>query len=155
MSISVANWLPVRADTFDRVFSELKAAGTRVLPILYNDESGQKTLLSKLRRLFASPSAQKQLIGQMVQLAVSHDLDGWNLDFETDEPVTAQDAASLASFVDNLANALHAHQKVLSIDLDSWRQEDNPFWKHQPLYNHSLLNATALDKAITMSTYER
>ena len=74
---------------------------------------------------------------------------------ETDEPVTAQDAASLASFVDKLAVALHKHQKVLSIDLDSWRQEDNPFWKHQPLYNHSLLNATALDKAITMSTYER
>lgn len=69
------------ADTFERVFSELKSGGTRVLPILYNDESGQKTLLAKLRRLFASPSAQQRLISQMIQLAVDHDLDGWNLDF--------------------------------------------------------------------------
>jgi hypothetical protein len=86
--VAAANSLvDVSADTFERVFSELKAGGTRVLPILYNDESGQKTLLAKLRRLFASPSAQQRLISQMIQLAVDHDLDGWNLDFGGCNPV--------------------------------------------------------------------
>ena len=84
-------------DTFERVFAELKAGGTRVLPILYNDESGQKTLLTKLRRLFASPPAQQQLITQMIQLAVDHDLDGWNLDFGSKLPPRLQPFSSVTT----------------------------------------------------------
>jgi hypothetical protein len=65
------------------LFRALRAAGVRVVPTLGNDESNESpgpygfhgSLLPKLRALFKNP---QPLIGQLVDLATEHDLDGWD-----------------------------------------------------------------------------
>jgi hypothetical protein len=48
------------------LFKALRAKGVRVLPILYNDESYDITLLPKLRQLFANPMP---FVSQLAALA--------------------------------------------------------------------------------------
>lgn len=48
------------------------------------------------------------------------------------------------AFIDKLADALHAVNKTVSIDIGTW---------YQPLWNHGALNASKLDRALDMSTY--
>ena len=91
-----------------------RAAGARVIPTLWNDESDEsrynRTLLPKLRAAFSNPVP---LIGQLVGFAVDHDLDGWNLDFElgASEVVVQQDAVELVRFVDLFATSRARHQR--------------------------------------------
>eukprot|EP00947_MAST-08B_sp_MAST-8B-sp1_P001120 g1120.t1 len=127
------------------LFAKLRAAGLRVQPTLFNNEAGQASLPPKLRTLFAAPQT---FIAAAVKLCVDHDLDGWNLDFETGKnTVTPPDAAALADFVGKLGTALHARGKVLSIDVVAHETYDT-------LWNHSLLNSTSgLDVAANMGSY--
>eukprot|EP01050_Picozoa_sp_SAG11_P008773 SAG11_NODE_788_length_7169_cov_1.889109_6_plen_401_part_00 len=153
------------------LWQRLRAAGVRVIPTLWNDESDEsrynRTLLPKLRAAFANAAP---LIEQLVGLAVDHDLDGWNLDFElgASEEVAERDGAELVHFVDLLATSLAQHGKELSLDLGTWGSEDrfDPTyingWRSRGcpwgsttclLWNRSALAASGLHSAVDMSTY--
>ena len=149
------------------LFRGLRAAGVRVLPTLWNDESDEAryhhTLLPKLRAMFADPMP---VIATLTSLATTYDLDGWNLDFElgASEVVTQQDGVNLAIFVDKLAAQLDQHGgKTLSLSLGTWRAHDRfvPYhsngcpWGDSTclLWNRSALAASRLHSAVDMSTY--
>lgn len=153
------------------IWQRLRAAGVRVIPTLWNDESDEsrynRTLLPKLRAAFSNPVP---LIGQLVGFAVDHDLDGWNLDFElgASEVVVEQDAVELVRFVDLLATSLARHGKELSLDIGTWGAEDHfdptyvNGWRSHGcpwgsttclLWNRSALAASSLHSLVDMSTY--
>ena len=133
---------------------QLRAAGVRVMPTIYNpgtDCTGSnKFILPYFLKMAAAPAA---FIKQAVDLAVGEDLDGWSVDFElgpadwNTPPGTTQNvtAAVLARFVDQLALALHAEGKVLSLAVGTCCSE----W-----WDAKVLNSTALDRIADMSTYK-
>lgn len=105
------------------VFHQLRAAGVRVLPTIFNGASGYRTsMLPLFNALVATPAVQAAFIDHAVSLAVSEGLDGWSIDFELGSADWAHgwlavEAAGrqLASLVDAFATALHARGKVLSM----------------------------------------
>ena len=84
---------------------------------------------------------------------MEEDLHGWSVDFELGpadwntkpRPTQNVTAAILARFVDQLAQALHAKGKVLSLAVGTCCSE----W-----WDAHVLNATALDRIADMSTCE-
>ena len=136
------------------VFQQLRAAGVRVLPTIYNPGTdcigSNKFILPYFLKMAAAPAA---FIKQVVDLAVAEDLDGWSVDFELGpadwntppRPTQNVTAAVLARFVDQLALALHAEGKVLSLAVGTCCSE----W-----WDAKVLNATALDRIADMSTYK-
>ena len=159
---------PGSVSTPASLFHDLRAAGVRVLPTLWNDESDESrynhTLLPKLRALFADPAP---LIGRLVQLAMAYDLDGWSLDFElgASEVVTAHDGDGLVHFVDELAAQLEQRGKSLSLEMGTWGAHDRfvPYatwpdgcpWGPTTclLWNRTALATSRLHSAVDMSTY--
>lgn len=124
------------------LFKRLREGGVRVLPILYNDESSSKpsTLLPKLHKLYANPGP---FISAAVKLCVDNDLDGWNLDFEG---ANSGDGRAFAAFVNQFAVAMHKAGKVVSLDMVT---------ASIPIWNSTLLNSSALDRAVNMGTYSQ
>ena len=122
--------------THTEVFKRLRAGGVRVLPTIWNDAGGMHTaLLPKFMQLAAAPGP---FIARAVALAVTEDLDGWNVDFELGaadwdagdcrlvwpDPrwgprcEKIQKAGVLfAAFLHQFATALHKAGKVLSVDI--------------------------------------
>jgi spore germination protein YaaH len=74
-----------------------------------------------LRAIFTNPAARAQLIRNLVDVAVSNDYDGINLDFEAGAP---QDRDSLTAFVADLAAALHGAGRLLSLDVSAKFADD-------------------------------
>ena len=131
------------------VWKQLRAGGVKVLPTIYNDANGMHTaLLPKFMQLAATPDV---FIAKAVRLAVESDLEGWNIDFEisaadqANATLVAEAGALLPPFVDRFARALHAHGKVLTLDVAT---ADFQWW------NGTALNASALDSIADMSTYK-
>ena len=129
--------------------TRLQDGGVRVLPTIYNDANGYNTTL--LPQFMAMASDPDGFIEQAVSLAVEHDLEGWNIDFEIGQKdrgnatVIAEAGELLVTFVDRFARALQAHGKVLSLDVAT---ADSTWW------NATALNASALDSMADMSTYK-
>lgn len=67
-----------------------------------------------LKAIFADPARRATLIERLVALAVEHDYDGINLDFEAGAP---EDRDALSAFVADLAGALHRAGRKLSVDV--------------------------------------
>lgn len=67
-----------------------------------------------LRAIFTQPAIRSSLLTQLVDLAVTHDYDGINLDFEAGAP---QDRDSLTAFVADLAAGLHAAGRRLILNV--------------------------------------
>ena len=62
------------------IFRQLRAAGVRVLPTIYNDANGlHESLLPRFAKLVAAPEG---FIADAVAMAEAEGLDGWNIDFE-------------------------------------------------------------------------
>ena len=122
------------------VWKELRNRGVRVLPTIWNDAGGMHTvLLPKFLQLAASPDA---FIAKAVALAVTNDLDGWNVDFEigaadmTNATLVAEAGVMLVRFVNQFAEALHQHGKVLSLDVSTC----NYIWWNATALNASVRN---------------
>lgn len=49
---------------------------------------------------------------------------GWNVDWEPSARATADDAAAYAQFLTAFADAMHAENMELSVDIATW----NPIW---------------------------
>ena len=56
--------------------------------------------------------------------AVSNQYTGYNMDWEPEEPATAQDAADYAHFLTSFADSMHTVGLQLTVAIATW----NPIW---------------------------
>jgi len=95
------------------ILSFLRANGILVIPTVANILNGiwDGALVS---RILADSALTTINIGSLVQLAVTHGYDGIDLDYEN---LSASDRLAFTSFVNQLAAALHANGKLLTVNV--------------------------------------
>jgi spore germination protein len=95
------------------ILSFLRANGILVIPTVANILNGvwDGALVS---RIIADPTLTTVNISSLVQLAVTHGYDGIDLDYEN---LSASDRLAFTNFVDQLAAALHANGKLLTVNV--------------------------------------
>jgi spore germination protein YaaH len=95
------------------ILSFLRADGILVIPTVANILNGvwDGALVS---RIIADPALTALNIGSLVQLAITHGYDGIDLDYEN---LSASDRLAFTSFVNQLAAALHANGKLLTVNV--------------------------------------
>ena len=95
------------------ILSFLRANGILVIPTVANILNGvwDGALVS---RIIADPALTTVNIESLVQLAVTQGYDGIDLDYEN---LNASDRSAFTSFVNQLAAALHANGKLLTVNV--------------------------------------
>jgi spore germination protein len=95
------------------ILSFLHANGILVIPTVANILNGvwDGALVS---RILADPALTAVNIDSLVQLAVTHGYDGIDLDYEN---LSASDRLAFTDFVNQLAVALHANGKLLTVNV--------------------------------------
>jgi spore germination protein len=95
------------------ILSFLRANGILVIPTVANILNGvwDGALVS---RIIADPVLTSVNISSLVQLAVTNGYDGIDLDYEN---LSASDRLAFTNFVDQLAAALHANAKLLTVNV--------------------------------------
>ena len=95
------------------ILSFLRANGILVIPTVANILNGvwDGALVS---RIIADAALTTLNIESLVQLAVTHGYDGIDLDYEN---LSASDRLAFTSFVNQLAAALHANGKLLTVNV--------------------------------------
>jgi spore germination protein YaaH len=95
------------------ILSFLRARGILVIPSVTNIIDGvwDGALVS---RIIGDPVLAATNISNLVQLAVNNDYDGIDLDYEN---LAASDRGAFSAFVTQLANALHAQGKLLTVNV--------------------------------------
>jgi spore germination protein len=95
------------------ILSFLRANGILVIPTVANILNGvwDGALVS---RIIADPALTTVNIESLVQLAVTKEYDGIDLDYEN---LNASDRPAFTSFVNQLAVALHANGKLLTVNV--------------------------------------
>jgi spore germination protein len=95
------------------ILSFLRANGILVIPTVANILNGvwDGALVS---RIIADPVLTSVNISSLVQLAVTNGYDGIDLDYEN---LSASDRLAFTDFVDQLAAALHANGKLLTVNV--------------------------------------
>jgi spore germination protein len=91
----------------------LRARGILVIPSVTNIVNGvwDGALVS---RILADPALASANINNLVQLAVNSGYDGIDLDYEN---LSSSDRTRFSTFVSRLADALHAHGKLLTVNV--------------------------------------
>jgi len=92
-----------------------------------------------LHRLLSSPSARSALESQMVSAAVASNWDGINIDFEAG---AAADRPYLTTFITELAAALHAQGKTLSMEVSA-KVKDVPNHPRSTFFDYNALSYQA------------
>ncbi len=115
------------------VIAQAHAQHLQVWAVVDNGFNG-----SLSHRILQYQDQQDELIGNIVNLAVSNRLNGINLDFEG---LNAEDRWNYSRFVSVLANQLHKKHILLSVDLPP----DYVAGKNTGPYNHQALAAAADD----------
>ena len=110
--------LPYRTETGatyedPAILQFLRGRGILVIPSVTNIVDGiwDGALVSRIIR---DPSLAAVNIGNLVQLAVNNGYDGIDLDYED---LAASDRPAFGAFVAQLASALHAKGKLLTVDV--------------------------------------
>jgi GH18 family chitinase len=93
--------------------ARLRAAGLRVVPTLANITAG-RWAYQPVAHILHDPALRKQHVAAIVALVRQHHYAGIDIDYED---LRARDRAAFTAFVTELAAALHAHGKVLSVAL--------------------------------------
>ena len=169
--------------THAEVFKRLRAGGVRVVPTIWNDAGGMHTtVLPKLLQLAAMPDAfiaravalsvANDLDGWNVDFELgAADWDAGDCRLSWPDPrwgprcEKIQKAAALfATFLNQFAKALHTVGKTLSVDIGT---DINPLCApitgavpkiaqgcYSQWWMHGALNATAVDRFISMTTYQ-
>ncbi len=94
-----------------RDIQRLRAAGLRVVPSIANITDG-KWAYQPVGRMLHSPALMAQQVAAIVALVQRHDYAGVDIDYEN---LHAGDRLAFSTFVRDLAAALHAHGKLLSV----------------------------------------
>jgi spore germination protein YaaH len=98
----------VWGDVDSKVLELAKRNNVRVMPLLVN-RPFDKNLL---HQLLGSPAARARVIASMVELCNRYDYWGMQIDFEN---VSIEDRDALTSFYRDMAKAMHAAKRILSI----------------------------------------
>ncbi len=123
-----------------QLVSWLHSQGFEVHPLVHNQFD------SKLTSAFlADAEAQEAFITKLVNRCAALGVDGINLDFEA---LSGSDRDRFTAFVTALADAAHAQQLELSIDLP----RGSVAWNHLTAFDHAAL-AKVVDKIMIM-TYD-
>ena len=96
-------------------------------------------------------------IASALDEAKTNDYTGYNLDWEPvfsegaghQLPLTETDAQQYAKFIDEFATKLHQEGFKLGVDIASWSSGNGS----PPIWDFSAIAQTAVDRAISMSTY--
>jgi spore germination protein len=94
-----------------RDIERLRAAGLRVVPTIANITAG-KWAYQPVHQMLHSPALMAQQVAAIVALVQRHDYAGVDIDYEN---LHAGDRQVFSTFVRDLAAALHAHGKLLSV----------------------------------------
>lgn len=97
---------PVASD-----LSRLRAAGLRIVPSIAN-VTGGNFAYQPVARMLHSPALERQQIDAIVSLVLRQKYAGIDIDYEQ---LHAADRQAFTGFITELAAALHAHHKVLSV----------------------------------------
>jgi spore germination protein len=89
----------------------LRGAGLRVVPTIANITAG-KWAYQPVGRMLHSPALMGRQVADIVSLVQRHDYAGVDIDYEN---LHAGDRRAFSTFVGDLAGALHAHGKLLSV----------------------------------------
>ncbi|MHB1907422.1 MAG: LysM peptidoglycan-binding domain-containing protein [Nitrososphaerales archaeon] len=119
---------------------QVHSIGLQCVPLIQNDQyspAGINTLLT-------NASLQSTFIQSAVKEAVNQSLDGYNVDFEPSYG-TLNVSNAYGIFLTNFANAMHAKNKTLSVDMASW--DGGALW------NYSIEASSSVDIVLTMVTY--
>ena len=103
---------------------------------------------SGIRRAIYDSAAAQALVRAAVTQAVRTGIDGYNLDAEFAGDQNATDGARFVAFLNLFADALHAVNRTLSVDVhgDGSRPFDFHVWG-------SAYKASRVDRIVTMATY--
>ncbi len=94
-----------------RDIQRLRAAGLRVVPSIANITGG-KWAYQPVGRMLHSPALMARQVAAIVALVQRHDYAGVDIDYEN---LPAGDRHVFSTFARDLAGALHAHGKLLSV----------------------------------------
>lgn len=86
---------------------KLQKAGIRVLPSIMNSFSA-----GRVHNVVSDPDRRRQHIADIVTLVLENNFDGIDIDYESLDP---QDRDDFSLFIEELADALHGEDKLLSI----------------------------------------
>ena len=93
--------------------ARLRAAGLRIVPTIANFTDGSWQPLS-VQRMLHDPAAMAAHVRALAGLVRSQDYAGIDIDYEE---LTAADRTAFTEFLTQLAGALHADRKLLSVDV--------------------------------------
>eukprot|EP01114_Cavostelium_apophysatum_P018627 TRINITY_DN5809_c0_g2_i1.p1 TRINITY_DN5809_c0_g2~~TRINITY_DN5809_c0_g2_i1.p1 ORF type:complete len:288 (+),score=52.48 TRINITY_DN5809_c0_g2_i1:70-933(+) len=96
--------------------------------------------LERMRKLFNNPTP---FINAALAEISDKGYTGYNVDMEPTAGATEEDAQNYAAFLSEFADALHAIDKKLTVDIANW----NPIW------NWTLISQSSVDRIFLMSTY--
>ncbi len=107
----VPQYAPGQAAAVAADIGRLRQAGLRVVPTIANITGG-KWSYPQTARMLHSASLRHQQVNSVVALVLRNNYAGIDIDYEE---LHASDRQAFTSFITELAAALHAHGKVLSV----------------------------------------
>jgi spore germination protein YaaH len=109
----VPQYGPAQQAALDADLARLRAAGFPIVPTIANMTQGNWAYPA-IARILHSPALMAQHVAAIVALVRQHNYAGIDIDYEN---LRAADRQVFSTFVADLAAALHAHGKVLSVAL--------------------------------------
>ena len=109
----VPQYPPGQAASVNAQIARLRAAGLRVVPTLANITAGRWSYQS-VAQILHDPARMRQNVASIAALVRSHGYAGIDIDYEN---LRASDRQAFTRFIAELAAALHAEGKILSVAL--------------------------------------
>jgi spore germination protein len=110
----VPQYAPAQAATVDAQLARLRAARIPLVPTLANVVQGKWAYQPVITDILHIPRVRAQHVAAIVALVQRQHYAGIDIDYED---LLASDRSAFTAFVTQLASALHAKGKVLSVDL--------------------------------------
>ena len=98
-------------------FDEARTASIRVVPSLVNGGFDR----DRVAAIIHDPARRAQHVAEIVALVVDNDFDGIDVDYESLFP---EDRDAFSLFIEELAHALHAQDKLLSVAVHAKRDDE-------------------------------
>jgi spore germination protein len=110
----VPQYPPARAATVDAQLTRLRAARIPLVPTIANVAGGKWVYRPVITGILHDPRLRAQHVAAIVALVLRQHYAGIDIDYED---LRAGDRDAFTAFITQLARALHAEGKVLSVDL--------------------------------------
>jgi spore germination protein len=110
----VPQYGPAQQAMVNEQLARLRAAHVPLLPTLANVVQGQWTYQPVITNILHNPSVRAQHVAAIVALVQREHYAGIDIDYED---LHASDRSAFTAFIGQLASALHAKGRVLSVDL--------------------------------------